>query len=78
MSKRRRIEHEFLVKSQKQLKDWSRYIEPGFQMNRYIDAKEYDLLPYRGTRDRGYYKWLYQSEKFNGIQTLMENSNEIK
>lgn len=78
MSKRRRIEHEFLVKSQKELKDWSRYIEPGFQMNRHIDAKEYDLLPYRGTRDRGYYKWLYQSKKFNGIQTLMENSNEIK
>lgn len=66
MSKRRRTEHKFLVTSQKQLKDWSRYIEPEFQMNRYIDAKEYDLLPYRGTRDRGYYKWLYQSEKFNG------------
>lgn len=43
-----------------------------FQVIRAIDAKEYELPPYRGTKYRGYKKWLAHSEKWRKLQKLMK------
>lgn len=75
MSKQRN-KHRFVRKQEQVFKWWKREVHHDFQTARAMDAKEYFLPPYHGTKYRGYGKWLRRSKAYLEYKELIKENGE--